>query len=251
MKISLFASSVRPQLYESFFKSLENEPLRDEIEVVFAGNVETYFVAKNFRRIITANIKPAQCYEIARRNCKGEVVVWVADDCIFNGNIISNAYEYWKSKNNNKLVLSLQVSEYNNFCNMADHCLAKHRGRNELMAPIGMMSRDYLNELGGLDQRFICGQYENSIVMRVFKEGGACEVFGDKESYVFIDHHKAWELSGESKNYGRRPFALGFPNDRQVLEGIWVDKRLTEFEPFVDDNLLTESQGNNIAERWI
>lgn len=281
MKISLFASSVRPQLYPAFFKSLESEPLKNDIEVVFAGNANGLLPKDEWRSfylndntndkavkllsnvnvfyIPTANIKPSQCYEIARRNCTGEVVVWVADDCEFIGGILSKAYEYWKSKNNRKLILSIQTKEsgYNlpvgQLFDMDVHRFFGGRGSTPLMAPLGMMSREYLDELGGIDRRYVCGQYENDIVMRAYADGGSVEIFGDKDAYIDIDHLGKSIQIGESDNetdFLHRPFAKGYHKDRSILESSWAKdgqvslKRFDEFEPFEDQDLLTKSQSN-------
>jgi hypothetical protein len=278
MKISLFASSVRPQLYESFFKSIEDEPLKYEIEVVFAGNnicnwgewesfngssyVSPCYVSKKYRNFLyvrTENIKPSQCYEIARRHCTGEVIVWVADDCEFVGGIISKAYEYWKSKNNEKLILSIQTKEsgYGNkagsFFDMHNHSFFGFDHSTPLMAPLAMMGRDYLDRLGGIDRRYVCGQYENDLVMRAVADGGKVEIFGNQESFIDIDHLGKSLSIGECTNerdFQRRPFASGYEKDRQVLEGSWAKgrvvslQRFDSFEPFEDKDLLTVSQSN-------
>jgi len=262
VKISLFASSVRPQLYPAFFKSLESEPLKNEIEVVFAGNnfAKEYFdLNLPFKYIQTENIKPSQCYEIARRHCSGEVVVWTADDAECVGGILSKAYEYWKSQNNEKLILSLQTKEsgYNlpvgALFDMDIHRFFGGRGSTPLMAPLGMMSRAYLEKLGGIDRRYVCGQYENDIVMRAYADGGTVEVFGDKDAHIDIDHLGKSIQIGEStteSDFLHRPFASGYHKDRQVLESSWVKRdtvsleRNDSFEPFEDKDLLTVSQSN-------
>lgn len=287
MKISLFASSVRPQLYPAFFKSLESEPLKNEIEVVFAGNALPSSKSNNvckledilkacsikevsqgkeyvwpnikFKYIQTENIKPSQCYEIARRHCTGEVVVWTADDAECVGGILSKAYEYWKSKNNEKLILSLQIDEYGVMCDMTGHVL---RGRGTpIMAPIGMMSRKFLDELGGLDRRYVCGQYENDIVMRALNEGAEVEIF--KDGYVWIDHKEKHSQCSNEK-FMQRTFALGYPSDRRVLEWSWVTHnriekvdgkfpRVDEFEPFSKDLSLTQSEclPEEFKNKWV
>ena len=87
-KISLFASSIRPHLWGSFLKSLEGTTV--ECEIVFAGPLENKSdiqILSSLKYIQTKNIKPAQCYEVARRHCTGELVCWIADDCEFPDNV--------------------------------------------------------------------------------------------------------------------------------------------------------------------
>ena len=70
MQVSLFASAVRPKIWPEFFKSLEGTSV--DYEVVFAGNTRGIFrdspslLKYLFKYIQTEDIKPAQCYEIAR-----------------------------------------------------------------------------------------------------------------------------------------------------------------------------------------
>lgn len=263
-KVSLFASSVRPQLYNSFFKSLKGTSV--EYEVVFAGNSDVLCRGdKVFTYIQTGNIKPAQCYEIARRNCLGECVVWVADDCEFPNDVIGKAYNYWKSKNNEKLILSIQTKETGygvpkgRLFNMNVHRFFGGKSDTPLMAPLALMSREYLNKLGGIDRRYTCGQYENDLVMRANADGGVVEIFGGEDAYIDIDHMGKSLLLGESKterDFLNRPFAKGYQKDREVLESSWtVNKRIVlnrtdKFEPFEDKDILTKSQSNNLPDMW-
>lgn len=291
MDVSLFASSVRPQLYPAFFKSLEGTSVN--YEVVFAGNAtnKEYFdidwIVQNLERlpikyIQTKNIKPAQCYEIARRKCVGETVVWVADDAEFPNDVIGKAYKYWKSKNNDKLILSIQTKEsgYNlpvgQLFDMNMHRFFGYQINTPLMAPLALMSRKFLDDLGGFDRRYICGQYENDVVMRAYQQGGTVEIFGNSTYFIDIDHLKKSIDIGESKveaDFINRPFALGYPNDRSVLQHSWAQKNLfkinnngeikyvkcvadtslllryDEFEPYSSDLSFEKSESNNL-ERW-
>lgn len=232
-KISIFASSVRQLLYPDFFKYLKSS----EIETVFSGNIDsftndyTYMSNWNIRYIKTGDIKPAQNYEIARRYCQGEVIVWGADDMEFINNILPQAYTYWKSKNNEKLILSLQTKESGygakdgKIFDMNEHRFFSWIPESPLMAPVCMMSRKFLDNLGGIDQRYVCGQYENDIVMRAYQYGATVEVFGNKDLYVDIDHLKKSIQVGESTNqedFLNRPFASGYQKDREVLENSWT-----------------------------
>src|SRR3990167_2422091 len=232
-QVSLIASAVRPKLWESFFKSLEGTSV--EYEVVFVGNStpddyrehETRYGLKYVR---TANINPPKCYETPRRNSIGETIVWVADDAEFPNDVIGKAYNYWKSKNNEKLILSIQTREtgYNlpqgQLFDMKQHCFFGYCPDTPLMAPLALMSRTYLDKLGGIDRRYVCGQYENDIVMRAYADGGTVEPFGDKENFVDIDHMGKSILIGETvkeSDFLNRPFAKGYAKDREVLEGSW------------------------------
>lgn len=231
------------------FKSLEGTSV--EYQIIFCGNSEItrpldIIGAYNsldlhpkfgFRNIHTYGIKPAQCYEIARRHCNGETVIWIADDCEFPNDVIGKAYTYWKSQNNEKLILSIQTRESGYGCtrgeffDMKTHTFYSLMPETPLMAPIALMSRKYLEQLGGLDQRYVCGQYENDIVMRAYADGATVEIFGDKTCYVDIDHLRKSILIGESTDedsFRERPFAKGYQKDREVLENSWTTFDMVE-----------------------
>lgn len=251
--VSLFASAIRPKFFETFLDSLKFSTVW--LEVIFAGNcteeeVEPFVKKYNFFKYIhTANIKPCQAYEVARRACRGELIHWTADDCVYSPDFIGKAYYHWKEQNNEKLILSLQTKENGMFCDMKLHSFYGFQFQTPRMAPLGLMSRTYLEELGGYDRRYICGQGENDICMRAYADGGKVEIFGDKQNLITIDHYARHGI--------KRPFAEGFQKDRQILETSWADgqghcltQRTDKFEPFEDKDILTKSQSNNLS-RWV
>jgi len=262
IKVSLFASAVRPQFYKTFLDSLRGTSV--PYEVVFAGNkppLENKLLKKfdfmgrkdnvleyenNFFYILTENLKPAQCYEIARRACKGELVHWTADDCEYSPDCMSKAYNFWKALNDRKAILSIQTKENGMMVNMDDHSFFGWNRNSPLMAPLGLMSREYLNDLGGLDRRYICGQYENDIVMRTLADGGSVHVW--REGLITIDHYRRHGLV--------RPFATGYNKDREILEGSWakdgkvINQQRDNFEPYEDEGILEKSQSFNNSKLW-
>jgi len=254
VKVSLIAASVREPLYQKFFDSLDDEQIN--CETIFSGHVFPKLTWHNLNYVPTPRIKPAQCYEIARRYAVGETIVWCADDCEFKGGILTKAYNYWKSQNNEKLVLSLQTREYyldkgDGFCDMNNHRFIGGKQSTTLMAPLAMISRKYLDQIGGFDRRFLCGQYENLTVCQVYADGGKVEIFGDKESYIEIDHINKSIACGESagrRDFANRPFARGYSHDRKILEeSVFISGdqiRIKKFEPYIEKNLLSESQSH-------
>lgn len=287
--ISLIASAVRIPLFFDFINSLKDTT--EPVEVVFSGNKkpdgewyeELWKTSPeclvDFKYIETENIKPAQCYEISRRNAIGEVVVWCADDCEWPNDILGKAYKYWKSKNNEKLILSLQTKESGykepeGVFDMNQHRFFGFCPDSPLMAPLAMISRNFLKDLGGFDRRYVCGQYENSCVMKAYQNGATVEIFGDKNCFIEIRHLEKSKLIGESvtdEDFLNRPFATSYNHDRKILENSWtvidhhslmsmlhqgihnipmtsikkISKvQLDEHEPYSDDDLLTKSQSH-------
>lgn len=247
IKISVFASVIRPNLWEEFFKSLESTT--EEYEVIFSGPCECpkkIKYPKNFTFIKTRNIKPAQCYEIARRACKGETISWTADDCEYSEDCLGKAYRFWKEIGKEKLALSIQTIEDGYKYDMNDHSFVGFDRTTPLMAPVVLMSRKLMETIGGFDFRFVCGQYENDAIMKLYRAGGNVLIFN--EGFVTIDHEKKHKESHD--------FRKGDTMDRKVLEEIWGEKGEKLFSKLVTNityynhNITKESQSNNNKSVW-
>lgn len=216
MSISLIASSVRHHLWLEFMDSLKNETI--DYEVIFAGNLDTFQVRpyleryKNLKYIHTGNIPPAQCYAVALAYATKKLVMWVADDCEFSEGLLSNVCKLHNSFCKDNILISIKTNENSTNNDLNDHRFFGSNINTPLMAPLGVISRDYLMQLGGLDRRFICGQYENDIAMRVYADGGCVVKY--EEGVVNIEHLK--------KHGKGTKFWTGYNHDRKVLEDTWV-----------------------------
>lgn len=216
VKLSISASAVRPHLWKPFLDSLRGGKYK--YEVVFAGFIEEElwrpFVDEypEFIYIETNDIKPCQCYEVARKHCIGELHLWAADDCRFSEGFVDKVVDYWRSLDNPEAVISCKTNENGMNEDMRHHSFFGRNLNTPRMAPLGVMSRLYLEKLGGYDRRFICGQYENDVVMRVLADGGKVYIYEDV--CVSIDHKNA---HGSETNFWN-----GYNEDREQLENSWV-----------------------------
>lgn len=253
IKVSLIASAVRVPFYKTFLDPLKSTTV--PYEVVFAGHntpeeIEPFNKGyQGFRYIYTARIKPSQCYEIARRMAVGETILWCADDCEFTLDVIGKAYRFWADLKNEKAILSIQTVENKQYVNMQVHSFFGGRPNSGLMAPLGLMSRQFMEDLGGFDRRYIAGQYENDAVMRAIVAGGKIHIFGDRENHIIIDHYARHGIV--------RPFAEGYNHDRAILEKSWTNgagkvlkERQDPFEPYVDDGTLLQKSQSFKMNRW-
>lgn len=249
--VSIFCSAIRSRIWEQCLHSLLSTSV--EFEVIFGGPCtfeETNpFIEKYpfFKYIKTENIKPAQVYETCRRKCLGEVISWIADDVEFSEDCYGKAYRYWKALGNEKVALSIQTIEDGYKYNMNDHSFVGFDRSTPLMAPVVLMNRKVMDEVGGFDNRFVAGQYENDAIMQLYEIGGSVLIFKDVECY--IDHEK--------KHKGEHNFRAGFTKDRQVLESIWGKRgellhtgKSLKHEPYMDKDILVKSQSNNNPSIW-
>ncbi len=217
-------------------------------------------IVSNFKYIRTANIKPAQCYEVARRACTGELIMWIADDCEFPDDVIGKAYQFYKENCTYKDVLCMRTREnYNGWqeCDNTQHRFFACSANAPKMAPIGMMNRKYFQVLGGIDRRYICGQWDNDLMIRIYNDGGGLKYFGD--GIIELDHKNKHDPKFGISD--KRPFGQGYIHDRRILEGSWGRQgqmkyeipyqRFDEgFEPYEDKDILVKSQSYNIKELW-
>lgn len=237
IKISLCASAIRTSHWNEFYNSLLCNKI--SFEVIFVGNTKPDFVLPNNFRYIYSSTKPAQCYEIAFRNAKGELIHWTADDSTYSTNALDIIYNFYKSFNNEKLIVALRtIEDGEDFTE--GHRFIYRDYNSPRMAPFGVMNRELFNKLGGYDRRFIGGQSENDIAMRVYEIGGKLELCNDVSVFV---HHKKMHSSGTLIRN------LCYLEDRKVLEGLWVkdgniqDKRLYKVESYEDKDILFTTQG--------
>lgn len=260
MRVSLFGSSIRPHLWPAFFRSLWHTTV--DVEVIFAGNLppELAVIANDvsmpsyveFHYIATGDIKPAQCYAVAFKHCTGDLVCWIADDCEFPDDVIGKACRFYQKECGPKDIVCIKTREnYGEWrvCDETCHHFFANSPEAPKMAPIGMMRRAYFKELGGIDRRYICGQWDNDLSMRIYNDGGKMFYFGD--GCIDIDH-----VGKHDREHGvtfKRPFGQGYAHDRRILEAAWGRKgqmvyrlpykRLDKgFEPYEDKDLETKSQ---------
>ena len=248
-KISIFATAHRPQNWMDLYKSIGENDV--EFELVFVGpNQPDYRLPNNFR-FIRSLVKPTQCLEIALRNTTADLVMNIADDCMFKGSRpLDRLYETYKNYNNDKIILSCRYmlngedqSECAYFIKSDQHVDSStfNEERYDKSSPVmplcGLMSRNLLMSIGGIDKNFIGIMFDNDIAMRVYALGGdviLSDVFCEEDK----DNNAGSELCNEL-----------WEHDRGLVESLWVKNGKAHFcrtkpvESFDDLNILKASQG--------
>jgi hypothetical protein len=226
--ISLCASAIRIQDWRSFYKSTQQNNCK--VEIVFVGDVMPNFDLPDNFRFIYAPVKPAQCWEAALRTASGRYISLTADDAEYTPGSLDKMVQFMDSRFNIKIVGSFQTIENGHLIT------SDHQYKGKLMAPFFVFKKCYYYYIGGADQRFIGGMFENDIIMRVHEDGGKVEICPD--AYVSVDHLK--------KHNGTSPqnechFTHSFP----LFESLWVDadKRTDKLQPFDNKDLTRISQG--------
>lgn len=224
MKISLFAASIRPHFWNRFLDSLKSNTY--DYEVVFTGFIDDALVKeftdqyKEFRYIRTGDVKPAQCYEIARRACKGLLVGWCSDDCTFSEGALDKIYNFSIHQPYQTVIAIKNVDPE---CENNDLNTQRFFPRNlntPQMAVTGFMHRGYLDKLGGFDRRYVYGKFESDLCMRVLSDGG--KIIKYEDVTINIEH--------TMKNGDYTNDWSGVNQDSETLENSWVIGGYKEFE---------------------
>jgi GT2 family glycosyltransferase len=195
---------------------------------------------------IYATVKPAQCYEIAFRNASGELITWTADDSVYSSRAVDTMYRFFKSFNTNKLVTAFRTVEDGRDITEVHRFRGKDMS-SPRMAPFGVVDRKLFNELGGYDKRFLCGQSENDVVMRILEIGGSVELCNEAKA---IASHL------EAHRDGTKFRTDNYHIDRKALEEAWVldrviqTKRLSSVQSYENENITTITQGENGGGQW-
>ena len=249
MDISLFMSAARPKWWERMYQSLVGN--KCQWEIVAVGPTRGH----NFPSSLTDNFnfqycdyKPNQCYAAASYLCRGELIGYCADDALYNSYSLDKIWEAYQ-KYGKKTILAQSTIE--NGKDVTDeHFFFRHDTSTPRMAPMGFINREWFWELGGIDRNFICGQYEQDVVMRAYQDGGSLR--NVRESKVFLNHEQVHGGLWNKLNYkfGKRSFRKGYWSDRKFLEECWVlpngkisNKRLLPLHPFEYSTILTTPQG--------
>jgi hypothetical protein len=235
-KISIFATAHRPQNWMDLYESIGENDV--EFELVFVGpNRPDYKLPSNFR-FIRSLVKPTQCLEIAFRDTTADLVMNIADDCMFmTSRPLDRLYETYKRCGNEKIILSCRY-----MVNGGDQSESAARFfADDVNSPVmplsGLMSRNLLASIGGIDRNFIGIMWECDVAMRVHALGGEVIL-----SDIFLNEDK-------EKSAGSVLCNEFWHHDRALLESLWTKNGKIHFdrarpvEPFDDLNLLTASQG--------
>lgn len=287
MKVSLFCASIRPQNWPTLLESLKSTKL--EYEVIMCGFIDESILIetegyKELKYIQTkdkdgnpCDIKPAQAYEVARRACSGDLVGWISDDFQFPEGALDRIYEFWANEcmGNEKTIVAPKIvdPEANNN-DMNDKRFYSRNLNTPQMAQCGFMSRKYLQELGGIDRRYVYGKWDYDICMRVYADGGKVVRYEDIE--IKVEHgmkneevtndwsgvnedsetcENSWVIGGYKgipqglllmQTVGQYPMVFYPISNNEVTL-----KRLDAFEPytFSDEEMLTKSE--SIKTRWM
>jgi hypothetical protein len=260
IQFSLIAPSIRPHLWKQFYNSIQHTEIN--YEVIFIGPLPPIENLPVNVRWIESTVKPSQCTHIGFLEAKGEIISLTADDAQYfspnNISAIDNMYSFimnFPKKDNynpQKIAYGFRMFE-DKFCieTTNTHYLTINKNSSvsqPLLYPFFAIYKDLYMEIGGYDNRFICGQAENDFLLRITEKYGNTISSVCPTAMVWADHedHKN---SGKFREYHKIENTtlrdLWLLYSHEVPDGKYVSRRLdTTIKSYInDDTLYSKSQG--------
>lgn len=242
MKISFIAPAHRTHLWRGFYDSIITNL---DWEVIFV--TDTYPMAKEIEGLerlkwIYSEVKPAQCFEIAYREAKGDYIVWTGDDFMYSPYALDNVFIMYKSLHDYKSMISFTIYEN------GEQTIQNHKlpwDHNYQLTTSALISTEAIEEVGGLaDITFECGHWDVDLMMRIYAKGG--KVYVCPNAFAYEPHilfHKK-----ESNFFPTWKDELDYFTSLWCKDGKTTLERQSEFKPYIEENILIESQGRK--GRW-
>jgi len=249
---SLVAPSIRPHLWERFCNSLLSSKLN--WEVIFVGPFPPISQLPSNFRWIEATCKPSQCTHIGFMEAKGEIISLTADDTIYfspnENNSIDNMYNFIKNYKGSEFLNPLKLAYgfrmfEDDFC--AETSLTHYINfvsepkTTPLLYPYFAIYRDFYSELGGYDSRFITGQAENDLQLRIAYHYGNSKGTLCSTAMVWAQH-SSHDNKGKFREYHAQ--------DSATLKKLWRNQEgfhirtNEELRPYnYDSSIYKVSQG--------
>lgn len=245
MKISIFASAIRTNLWSEQLQSLEKNKV--DWELVYVGPKQPDFHHPKLRWFYS-DVKPAQCCEAARRRCTGDILHWTADDAVYPEGILDDIVRIFEINSQEKIIVACETIENSKLCPYDSFTFFDNNKYSPLMVPFGFIRKSYMDRLGGFDRKYVGGQYENDFLMRCHKDGVVLIPYNKKhiEADHINKHTNKHSSFSDWHGFGREVFQNTWRfggYQPHSLDGEVLKEPKLPFEPYSDFRILEESQG--------
>ena len=235
-RISLIASATRPENWMGLYRSVGSNDV--SFECVFAGPNEPGFPLPDNFVFIKTNVKPAQCWEIASRKARGDLLMPLADDLVFvTEHPLDKLYGTYEAHNDDRVMVSCKYRPGGESRTRIDHRFFHGDSNSPLLPLAALMCSRLWREIGGIDRRFIAVCWDMDVSMRVLALGGRV-VFSD----VYVDEDTA-RSRGSTLMTDHRATDLILVQRLWSIDGRVHFQRALPVEPFSDEGILLRSQG--------
>jgi hypothetical protein len=253
--ISVVAPAIRENYYARFCESLQQTAPKvtcdgdtDPIpfEIVFVGSKPpTGNMPDNFRYIET-NVKPAQCAEIAARYAVGEYLLTAADDYLYSENYLRKMYWFSRKINMDKAIFlnvfrgTPRKTKRGQKIRVIEWCSFWPYPETPLTHPNLMVKKKIWHELGGLDKRYQTIFYDVDFQLRCYESGMVPFIVPE----CLVSEHDLVHSDGQP----RLTLRDSSQSQHDLTTSLWCENesfsphRLSDLQPFVDENILVKDQ---------
>ena len=223
--VSLIGSGIRVDLWQNLHKNLSNNDV--SFEIVLVGDVRPGFKLPENFRYIHSQVKPSQCFEIAARSAKGELIVIIADDLLFSNGFLDNLYKTYSNECTERDFVSGLFKRHGEFYDNESYKFWPKVEHSPRLPICPMLSTNLWHDIGGVDINFIALFWDLDLVLRMFENGGngyICstafceEIFQEKSLYSKLLEKIYSRKVLQSSLYQE----FGVKMDRPKLDSFWT-----------------------------
>ena len=250
--VSIYSPAIRPFLWQDLIASLAGKN-QVSFEIIFVGHVPPEFQLPDNCRHINSAVKPVQCAEIGFRQCWGEFCLFISDDMIFQEGCLDRLIAAHRSIGSHHIAVSCMHMAGKKVIPLT-HCRFMPGRLDSPMLPMAAIYKtEVYRSLGPRDRNFVCTYADLDLAMRFYEIGGEVIYLEDVVVEEIIIPGTTIDMYDTGLNW------LGKDIDWPLVCDLWMENdqflknRKRPVEPFVEEGLLTESQGpkGHPARQWV
>lgn len=211
IQVSIFGSWARPHDWSKTIENIRLAAQHTSYEIVVAGpNKPAFELPKNMTFIhVDPDRGAAHCAQIAERQCVGETIMLLGDDCRFAPNSLDNAYTKYRMVNDYKCMIHFRwgTGPENDITDA--HPYLFETPDPKIRYGFVLMSKKFFDEVGGYDKRFTFGPHDAEMQLRAYSKGG----------YYVYEYHSflSEDLTAQGNTFGGTFYTRGGYNELQTL----------------------------------
>jgi len=245
IQVSLFGSFAHPDKWLKFFEGWRMNTVKYEI-IVAGPHLPDFELPPEVRFIhVQPDPGPCHCAHIAARQCTGETMILLGDDCLHSPFYLDKMYAKHKEGNDYKCMpmprwcgangtkAANEMSDLKPENDITDSFweIQKIPGRTDIVWGFPLWSRKFFWELGGFDRRFGGGPFEADLMLRAYSRGGwYTYVYDAFISEPLGPESRAWNTWHGKDDIETLMWQRWHSNSIQ-LGGFILDEPRTPFEP--------------------
>lgn len=225
--LSLFCAGNRPALWTTVYESVLKNSI--SFEIIFVGDKKPSFKLPKNVKYIYSEVKPAQCFHIAVSEAQGKYLLNIPDDFLYSPGSLDRMVSVFETKDHMNTIVSAKYCRNQRFFSSRP---------DTPWMPVGTLcSRELWDDLGGIDNRFVCLYWDMDIAMRLISRGGQ-NIIPPK---AFVDDKKIHKL--KLFQIKEQLCEYNHNEDRDFVYSLWCEK---SDKPWNQRKLLSARSDPNI-----